>query len=69
MRNLPRVWDWNQLGSACPDSTGTISRWAPGSPVSGGRPIEPANMGTSGAVPGRWRHAEGARRPKGLLAF
>eukprot|EP00972_Heterocapsa_arctica_P096341 14213990-Heterocapsa_arctica.AAC.1 len=25
-----------------------------------GRPIEPANMGTSGPVPGRWRLTEGA---------
>eukprot|EP00972_Heterocapsa_arctica_P017681 2613446-Heterocapsa_arctica.AAC.1 len=35
MRNSQRVWVWSQLGSACPGSTGTISRWALGSPDSG----------------------------------
>eukprot|EP00972_Heterocapsa_arctica_P036224 5329567-Heterocapsa_arctica.AAC.1 len=34
-----------------------------------GRPIEPANMGTSGPLPGKWRYTEGARRPKDLSAF
>eukprot|EP00972_Heterocapsa_arctica_P018040 2666690-Heterocapsa_arctica.AAC.1 len=34
-----------------------------------GRPIEPANMGTSGPLPGNLMYTEGARRPKGLSAF
>eukprot|EP00972_Heterocapsa_arctica_P057547 8489451-Heterocapsa_arctica.AAC.1 len=34
-----------------------------------GRPIEPANMGTPGPLPGRWRYIEGAQRTRDLSAF